>query len=72
MAHLNKKFLVPFHPLSNIKITKYFKYEPTFNGVYSRDDLPRIKDGANVINLNNKQSKRTHWVSLFTDRNAAV
>ena len=31
---------------NNIQITKYFNYEPRFNGIYSRDSLPRIKDGA--------------------------
>ena len=32
--------------LHNIEITKYFNYEPRFNGVFSRDDLPRTKDRA--------------------------
>ena len=45
------------HPLSNIKITKYFNYEHRFNGVSSRNNLPRIKDGAYVINLDNKKVK---------------
>ena len=31
---MDKKVLVLFHPLSNIKITKYFNYEPRFNGVF--------------------------------------
>ena len=31
-----------------------------------------IKDGANVINLSNKKSKRTHLVFLYIDRNTAV
>ena len=39
---------------------------------FSRDNLPRIKDGAYVINLNDKQSKGTHWVSSFIDRNKSV
>ena len=34
------------HPLSNIEITKYFNYEPRFNYVFSRDHLPKIKDGV--------------------------
>ena len=34
--------------------------------------LPRIKDGTYVINLDYKNSKGTHWVSLFTDTNLAV
>ena len=43
-----------------------------FNGFVSRDNLARIKDGADVINLDNKQSKETHWLSSFFDKNAAV
>ena len=53
---------VSVHFLSNIDITKYFNYEPKFNGVYSRNNLPRIKDGAYVVNLHDKQSNGTHWV----------
>ena len=64
--------LVPLHSLINIKITKHFNYKPRFNGVFSRDNLPRIKDGAYVINLDDKQNKETHWVSLFIDKNTAV
>ena len=50
-------------------MNKYYNYEPKFNGVFSRDNLRRIIDGALFINLNEKQSKWTHWVSLFNDRN---
>ena len=37
--------------LTNFKIQKYYKNEPRFNGVCSRDNLLKIKDGASVINL---------------------
>ena len=66
------KILVPLHPLNNIEITNYFNYEPRFNGVFSRKSLPRIKDAAHAINLDDKKSKGTHWVSLYIDRNTAV
>ena len=66
------KFLVLFYPLSNIEITKSFNYKPRFNSVYSKNNLPRIKDRVYVINLHDNQSKGTHWVSLFIDRNTAV
>ena len=46
-----------------------FNYEPKVNGLYSRDNLPEIKDWAYVINLLEKQSKETHWIYLFIDRN---
>ena len=59
-------------PLSNIEITNYYKYKPRFNCVFSRSDLPRIKDGEYVINLDDENNKVTHWNSLFVDRNTAV
>ena len=34
-------FLLPFHPLTNIEINEYYKNEPRFNGVYSRNNLPK-------------------------------
>ena len=43
-------------------MTRYFKQEPSFNGVHSRYNLPRTKDAVCVINLDDKQSKGTHWV----------
>ena len=41
---------MPPHPLTNFEIQKYYENEPRFNGVYSRDNIPRIKDVADVIN----------------------
>ena len=57
MDHMDKKLLVPLHPSSNINITKYFNDEPSFNGVFSIGHLPEIKDEADIINLDEKQSK---------------
>ena len=34
-----------------------FQYEPTFNGGFSRNNLPRIKDGVRAINLDDKKVK---------------
>ena len=50
----------------------YFNYKARFKVAFSRDNLPRIKDGAYVINFDDKQSKGTHWVSLFINKNTAV
>ena len=55
-----------------MEITNYFNYESRFNGVFSRNNLPRIKDEAYVLNLDDKNSKETHWVSPFIDRNTAI
>ena len=58
--------LLPFHPLTNIEINEYYKNEPRFNGVYSRNNLPKtIKKGAYVINLDEYANTGRHWVSLF-------
>ena len=48
--------------LTNFKIRKY-QNEPRFNGVYSRNNLPKINDGAFVINLDEYESIRgTCWI----------
>ena len=52
------------HPLTNFEIQKYYQNEPEFNGVYSRDNLTEIKEGANVINLAEYSDTGTHWVAL--------
>ena len=36
---------MPTHPLTNFEIQKYYQNKPRFNGVYSSDNLPKIKDG---------------------------
>ena len=41
---------MPPHPLTNFEeFKKYDQNEPRFSGVYSRDNLPKIKDGAYII-----------------------
>ena len=45
---------------------KYYRNEPRFNEVYSRDNLPnKIKDGAYVINLVEYSDIGTHWIALY-------
>ena len=53
------------YSLTNFEIQKYYQNEPRFNGVYFRDNLPRIKDGAYVINLNGYSDIGTHWIALY-------
>ena len=65
--------LLPFHPLTNIEISEYYKNEPRFNGVYSRNNLPnKIKKRAYVINLDEYGNTGTHWVSLFVKTNETI
>ena len=60
---------MPPHPLTNCKIQKYYQNEPKFNGVYSRNNLPKIKDGAYLINLDEFKSIKTHWIALYVNGN---
>ena len=54
-----------FHPLINTEINKYYKNEPRFNGVYSKNNLPNIiKKGPYVINLDEYANVGTHWIAL--------
>ena len=66
-------FLMPPYPLTNFEIQKYYKNEPIFNGVFSRNNLPKkIKDGAYVINLDEYADVVAHWVALFCNRSEIV
>ena len=73
------------HPLTNYKkykkykilwktkIQKYYENKPRFNGVFSRDNLPKkIKDGAYVINLDEYEDTVTHWITLFCKKNEII
>ena len=55
---------MPPHPLTNFEIQKYYQNEPRFNGVYSRDNLPKTKNDAYVINLDEYSDIGTQWVAL--------
>ena len=70
-AKKKQKFnLMPFHPLTNFEISEYYKNEPRFNGVYSRDNLPKtIKKGAYIINLYEYTDIGTHWIALYVKDN---
>ena len=66
LKQTNLNSLLPFHPLTNIEINEYYKNEPRFDGVYSRNNLPnKIKKGAYVINLDGYENTGTHRVALF-------
>ena len=60
---------MPPNPLTNFEIQKYYENEPRFNGVYSRDNLPKIKDGAYIINLDEYSDIGAHWVAWWLDNN---
>ena len=57
------------HPLTNFEIQKYYENEPKFTGVYSRNNLSKIKDGAFILNLDEYESIGTHWIPLYVNDN---
>ena len=61
---------MPPHSLTNFEVQKYYQSEPKFNGVYSRNNLPKIKDGAYLIDLDEYESVGTpHWIVLNVNDN---
>ena len=70
---IKKKALMPAHPLTNFEIQEYYKNEPRFNGVYSRDNLLKtIKNGVCVINLDEYADLGTHWIALYVKDNEVI
>ena len=57
--------------LTNFEIQTYYQNKYRFNGVYSRDNLPKrklnekIKYRANLINLDEYSDIGTHWIALY-------
>ena len=56
--------MVP-HPLTTFEIQKHYQNKPRFNGVYSRNNLPKIKHRAFVINLDKFKSIETHRIASY-------
>ena len=64
---------MPPHPLINFEIHRYYKNEPRFNGVFSKNNLPiKVKDGVYVINLDEYADVSTNWIALFCNKNEIV
>ena len=64
-----KEFLLPLHSLINFEIQKYYENKPIFNGVYARENLPKIKVEAYVINPDEYSDTGTHWTALHVLNN---
>ena len=60
---------MPPSPLTNFEIQNYYQNESKFNGAYSRNNLPKIKDGANVIDLDEYKSIGTYGIGLYMNAN---
>ena len=58
-------FLMATHPLTNFEIQKYYQNEIKFKRVYSRNNLPKLKDGAYIVNLDEYKLIGTKWTALY-------
>ena len=55
------------HPSTNFEIQNYYKNRPKFNGVYTSNNLSKIKDGPYITNLDEYESIGTHWITLYVN-----
>ena len=51
------------------EIQKYYQNEPKFNGVYSRNNVSKIKDWVYAINLDEFKWIGTRWKALYVNGN---
>ena len=55
--------------LTNFEIRKYYQNQPKLDGVYSKNNSAKIKDGAYVINLDESKSVGILWIALYVNGN---
>ena len=65
-------FLMVPHPLTDFEIQKYYQNKLRFNVVYSRNNLPKRKDGTYVVNLDEYKSIGTLWIALYVNGDAVA
>ena len=59
---LNNKDL---YPISNFKINEILKNDKNYVGVFSKDNVPILKNNqSTIVNLANLNDKGTHWVGM--------
>ena len=52
------------HLFSNFEIQKHYQIKPKFNGAFSGNNLPKIKDGTFETNLDNYKINQNAWGSF--------
>ena len=58
---------MPPHPSANFEIQTFYQNELKFNGIYSRNNLAKIKNGAYVVNLDDNESIGNHLIALHVN-----
>ena len=52
--------------------TREYQNKLEFNGIYSRNNLPKIRDGTYIINCDENKLKGTHWIALYVNSNNII
>ena len=47
----------------------YCQIKPIWNGIFSENDLLKIKDGGYLRNLDEFKSIGIHWIAIYTSVN---
>ena len=58
--------------MTNFETMDYFKDVKGFNRVFSRNNLPKLKNGAYIINLHHAENTGTHWVVIYFLKNEVI
>ena len=58
---------MPNHTISNFEIQKYYQNELKFNGIYSRNNLSKLKNGTYTIHLDEYESIETRLLALHVN-----
>ena len=58
--------------LTYFEIQKYYQNKPKLNVIYSRNNLPKAKDGVYVINTDDYKSIGIHWVVFYMNGNNLI
>ena len=66
------EFLMSPDPMTNFEIQRYYQNEPKFNSIFSTNNLPKTKDGTNVINLEEYGNSGTQWVAIYVKYDVAT
>ena len=53
------------HALTNFEMQKCYQSEPKFNSVFSRNNLPKIKEWTYLINLDKYKSIEMHCIVFY-------
>ena len=60
------------HPLKIFEIQKYYQNQTKLNGVYSRNNLFKLKNGVYAVNLDECKSIGTQWIALYLNGNNMI